>query len=215
MFTGLIECMGTINSIEKKGSSVLLGIEAEITDFDVINGGSVAIDGVCLTVERMSGKTMYFSAVRETLSRTTLSTAVIGRHVNLERALQFGGRLDGHLVAGHVDSVGVIINDKEVGGSLLRTVGLPPEVMVFMAEKGSVAIDGISLTIASAGTSDITISFIPVTLAKTTMCKKNVGEKVNVECDILARYLYRMVHGAQQNITKGESLLSSLERFGF
>ena len=215
MFTGLIECMGTINSIERKGSSVILGIEAEVTEFDVRNGGSVAIDGVCLTVERISGKRMYFSAVRETLSRTTLSTAVIGRKVNLERALQFGGRLDGHIVAGHVDATGIITHDEEAGGSLLRTIALSPEVMVFMAEKGSVAIDGISLTIASVGASDITISFIPVTLAKTTMCRKNVGEKVNVECDTIARYLYRMLHGTQQNSTKGESLLSSMERFGF
>ena len=122
MFTGLIECMGTINSIERKGSSVILGIEAEITEFDVRNGGSVAIDGVCLTVERISGKRMHFSAVRETLSRTTLSTAVIGRKVNLERALQFGGRLDGHIVAGHVDATGIITKDEEAGGSLLRTI---------------------------------------------------------------------------------------------
>jgi riboflavin synthase len=215
MFTGLIECLGTLNSIERKGSSVILGIEAEDTNFDVCNGGSVAIDGVCLTLERISGKTMYFSAVRETLSRTTLSTAVIGRKVNLERALQFGGRLDGHIVAGHVDTTGVITNDKDAGGSLLRTISLPSEVMVFMAEKGSVAVDGISLTIASVGSSEITISFIPVTLAKTTMSKKNAGEKVNIECDVLARYLYRMLHGTQQNNIKGESLLSSMERFGF
>jgi riboflavin synthase len=216
MFTGLIECMGVIRTIDHRGSSAVIGIEPDRNDFSVKPGGSVAIDGVCLTLEKQSGRTFLFSAVRETLQRTTFNGAAAGKKVNLERALCLGDRLDGHLVAGHVDGLGVITKDKEVGGSLLRTISVPDELTPLMAEKGSVAVDGVSLTIASCGITEITISFIPVTLAGTTMSLKKSGDKVNLECDMIARYLHKIVHGVQAcRIKREETLLSGLERLGF
>lgn len=219
MFTGLIECMGVLRSIDYRGSSLVIGIEPDRTDFTVQVGGSVAIDGVCLTLEKQSGRSLFFSAVRETLQRTTFNGTTAGRKVNLERALCLGDRLDGHLVAGHVDGLGVITKDKEVGGSLLRTISVPDELTPLMAQKGSVAVDGVSLTIASRGIADITISFIPATLAGTTMSLKKTGDKVNLECDMIARYLYNIVHGnivhGVQGGQKEETLLSGLERLGF
>ncbi|NLD98918.1 MAG: riboflavin synthase [Fibrobacter sp.] len=217
MFTGLIECLGTIRSVERHGTSIVLAIRPDLEDFAVTIGGSVAIDGVCLSVEKTDGVTLSFSAVRETLFRTTLNNAAPGKRVNLERAMQLGGRLDGHIVQGHVDNIGQIINDRDVGGSILRTIRVPAELNKFMAEKGSVAIDGISLTIADVVENDITISFIPATIKNTTMSWKKRGDTVNIECDVLSRYLYRlfMADSNQSENSSGISLLTKLERLGY
>jgi len=217
MFTGLIECLGTIRSVERHGTSIVLAIRPDLEDFAVTIGGSVAIDGVCLSVEKTDGVTLSFSAVRETLFRTTLNNAAPGIRVNLERAMQLGGRLDGHIVQGHVDNIGQIINDRDVGGSILRTIRVPAELNKFMAEKGSVAIDGISLTIADVVENDITISFIPATIKNTTMSWKKRGDTVNIECDVLSRYLYRlfMADSNQSENSSGISLLTKLERLGY
>ncbi|HEX3019523.1 MAG TPA: riboflavin synthase [Chitinispirillaceae bacterium] len=214
MFTGLIECLGTVSSIKQQGTSSVIAIKADLPEFEVVEGGSVAIDGSCLTVEKSSGGLLYFSAVRETLSRTTLCNIHAGRKVNMERAVQLGGRLDGHMVLGHVDGIGKIVSDNDVGGSILRTIRVPAELNKFMAEKGSVAIDGISLTIAKVQDDLIVISFIPVTISKTTMALKKSGDQVNLECDVLARYLHRLLEGADKDSTQG-TLLSKMERLGF
>ena len=219
MFTGLIETLGTIQSIDRRGSSILLGIRFDLDQFDVCDGGSVAVDGICLTVERRQGLIFYFSAVLETLKRTTLSDCAVGRRVNLERALQLSDRLDGHLVLGHVDGLGSIIGDVDVNGSILRTISVPIELQPFMAQKGSVAIDGISLTIAKSTDSTITVSIIPKTLQKTNLFFKRSGDLVNLECDVVARYLYRFMNfnGAAKSssVSEPESLINKLERFGF
>jgi len=214
MFTGLIECIGTINSVEQSGTSSIIAIKPDLSDFRVPCGASVSIDGSCLTVENDNGSLLYFSAVRETLQRTTLSTVQVGRRVNMERALQIGGRLDGHLVLGHVDGVGTIISDRDVRGSILRTIEVPAELSRFIAEKGSVSIDGISLTIAKSQENLIVISFIPATVQKTTMALKRSGDKVNVECDVLARYLNRLMAQESKGMLR-DSLLTKMERLGF
>lgn len=216
MFTGIVETLGTIISLRKEGTSIVLYIEPERDDFDVTVGGSVAIDGVCLTMESRSGNRMRFSAVAETLQHTTLGTARSSQRVNLERAAPVNGRLDGHLVYGHVDGIGKITNDREINGSLLRTIAVPSELSRFMAQKGSVAIDGISLTIARCTETTITISFIPHTLGATTMARKRSGNPVNIECDILARYLYRLLQAGTAAGSKGSTPLQALmERSGF
>ncbi len=218
MFTGLIECTGTVISVSHIRNNIVLGIEPGIDHFSVALGGSVAIDGACLTVERFSGSVLYFSAVQETVTRTTLKTAVPGRKVNMERALKMGDRLDGHFVAGHVDGIGTIINDEERGGSLFRTIRLPGELDQFMAEKGSIAIDGVSLTIARSGNCEISISFIPLTLMQTTLSHKKVGDQVNIECDILARYIKRIFNSGAvngQSEGSGDSLLIKMMEAGF
>jgi riboflavin synthase len=218
MFTGLIECTGTIISVSHIGNNIVLGIEPGIGNFSVPLGGSVAIDGACLSAERISGSVLYFSAVQETVTRTTMKTAVPGRRVNMERALKVGDRLDGHFVAGHVDGIGTIINDEDRGGSLFRTIRISDELDQYMAEKGSVAIDGVSLTIAKSGDCEISISFIPLTLKQTTLSHKKVGDQVNIECDILARYIKRIFNSGSvhsQSEHSSDSLLKKMMGAGF
>jgi riboflavin synthase alpha subunit len=218
MFTGLIETLGTVISVDRKGTSVILGIEPDCSAFDVNDGGSVAIDGICLTAERKRGTILIFSAVRETLKRTSLSTCAMGRRVNLERALRLSDRLDGHLVLGHVDGLGSIVGDEDVNGSVLRTIAVPAELQPFMAEKGSVAIDGVSLTIANSTVDTMTVSIIPATLQRTNILLKKSGDLVNLECDVVARYLYRFTKFNSANKSSSlehDSLITKLERFGF
>ena len=197
---------------DRKGTSISLSIRPDMKEFHVAEGGSVCVDGVCLTVEGFAGQALRFSAVLETLQRSTLKSVSPGRRVNLERSLRLGDRLDGHMVLGHVDGAGEIIKDREVGGSLLRTIRVPSGLSMFMAEKGSVAVDGISLTIAQVSGNEITISFIPATMQRTTMAGKSRGDQVNLECDVLARYLFRMVESGGQ---PGSSLLTKMEGLGF
>ncbi len=221
MFTGLIECLGTIAQVRKKQKSVTLGIIPDKEDFPVAAGGSVAVNGVCLTLESQSGKMLFFTAVYETLRRTNLVDVSTDWRVNLERALKADGRLDGHIVQGHVDGIGRISHDKKEGESLRRTIWIPPQLRPFMALKGSVAIDGISLTIAESEREFIAVSIIPHTLGATTMDLKRPGDDVNIECDVLARYIFQLLKGrnAQDAPEKfsgdGQRLLSMLENLGF
>ncbi|MBN1604082.1 MAG: riboflavin synthase [Chitinispirillaceae bacterium] len=218
MFTGLIECTGTVVSASRTGSNIVLGIKPCMKTFTTSVGASVAIDGACLTVERIEGSTSFFSAVLETLNRTTLQSVLPGRAVNMERALKIGDRLDGHFVAGHIDGVGTIVRDRDRNGSILRTIRVPEELNEFMAEKGSVAIDGISLTVASSGNCEISISCIPLTLQNTVLSQKKVGDYVNIECDVLARYIKRIFNSGRNSSMSGisnESLLLKMEGAGF
>jgi|WetSurMetagenome_2_1015567.scaffolds.fasta_scaffold276709_1 riboflavin synthase len=223
MFTGLIETSGTIQDLRRSEQSLKIGVMAQCDDFVVSIGASVAINGVCLTLETSSGKNMFFTAVHETLRLTTLLKARPGDKVNLERAVLAGGRLDGHFVLGHVDAVGSIVADKYIGDSIVRTIRIPPELRKFLARKGSVAVDGISLTIADCSEEGIEISLIPRTLATTTMGTKKPGDEVNIECDVLARYIERMINqdtagaglGKRVGSLPGASLIDTLERAGF
>lgn len=214
MFTGIIEDIGTIKRLYNRGSSIVLSITPSREDFRVEIGGSVSVDGVCLTLEKWENKEMLFTAVEETLNRTTLKKATSEKKVNLERAILATSRLDGHIVYGHVDGIGKIVYDRDVGGSLRRTIEAPEQLMIFMAEKGSVAIDGISLTIAKTEGNTITVSLVPHTLNVTTMFLKKIGDYVNIECDMVARYLYRFLEKEERH-NKKESIISLLERCGF
>lgn len=213
MFTGLIECIGTVSSVERRGTLLVIAIKPDIADFRVPEGGSVSIDGACLTVERDTGSELYFSAVLETLSRTTFSSITTGRRVNMERALQLGGRLDGHIVLGHVDGVASIVSDRDVRGGIQRTIRVPSDLTKYIAEKGSVSIDGVSLTIAKVQGDQIVISFIPSTLQKTNMLLKKCGDLVNVECDVLARYIGAFLCNKNEN--ENQTLMEKMERLGF
>jgi riboflavin synthase len=217
MFTGLIETTGKIVSVTGTKSGSLFGIKPKVPDFFVKEGDSVAIDGVCLTLESNDGAVLFFTAVRETLIRSTLSRAQCGRIVNLERALAVSGRIDGHFVLGHVDGVGRIANDRREGDSIVRRINVPHELCRFMSEKGSVAVDGVSLTISACSMSHIEISFIPYTLEKTGMNMKLPGDEVNIECDVLARYIARLleIKPEQPYENKGGSILDKMEGLGF
>ncbi|MCL2182873.1 MAG: riboflavin synthase [Chitinispirillia bacterium] len=212
MFTGLVETMGTVTGVRKYGRSVELSIRADLGDFEVVAGGSVAVDGVCLTLEKRLDGQMFFTAVAETLGRSSFNSAVTGRRVNLERAVRVDGRLDGHIVLGHVDAVGRIVGDEDAGVSIVRTIEIPEELAPFVAEKGSIAVDGISLTVAKTGVNTVSISLIPATINKTTMSAKGVGGIVNIECDVMARYIYRMISASG---SRKENLVDKMERLGF
>jgi riboflavin synthase len=223
MFTGLIETTGMISELRRLDQSLKIGIKARSENFDVSVGASVSINGVCLTVESIVGKTMFFTAVHETLQRTTIVKARPGDAVNLERALLASGRLDGHFVLGHVDTIGTIIADRRVGESIVRSISAPSGFGKFIAQKGSVAIDGISLTIAECQEATFTLSLIPRTLETTTMGLKKAGDEVNIECDVLVRYIERLIGSAtysgerahcDEGLFKG-SLLDKLEGAGF
>lgn len=220
MFTGIIETTGTVREIRTSGQGVVLGIAPDSTPFEVAAGASVCVDGACLTLESQRGAVLFFTAVAETLSRTTLKTKHPGDTVNLERALLLSARLDGHFVLGHVDAVGDIVADRAVGNSVVRTLRIPKSVAPFCAEKGSVTVDGVSLTIARAAADELDVSLVPFTLEKTTLARKRPGDGVNIECDVLARYIGRLLETGvvdKKNIlgTAAGSLADSLERSGF
>jgi riboflavin synthase len=227
MFTGLIETAGVIASVRPQGGAVELCIRPDAADFAVEIGASVAVDGVCLTLERSDGAgRLFFTAVAETLGRTAVGKAKAGRKVNLERAMPAAGRLDGHIVLGHVDAVGRIAYDEKAGVSIVRTIEIPEELYPLTAEKGSIAVDGVSLTIARAKLGSVSISLIPATMAKTTMGEKRAGDSVNIECDVLARYIYGMIKAGVSinsevmtntvsSINQKETLVDKIERLGY
>jgi riboflavin synthase len=220
MFTGLIETVGTVRKVQNVAESTRLGIEADRAGFTCAVGDSVAVDGTCLTVERFSGKMLFFTAVNETLARTTLARVREGRRVNLERALRLADRLGGHIVLGHVDGIGRIVRDETVGNSIVRSIRVPESLAMYLAMKGSVAIDGVSLTIADVAESTFSVSLIPHTAAETTIGSRKVGDEVNIECDVLARYIHRLLQAGRElpvlpTEHSSNSLLSKLEQGGF
>ena len=188
MFTGLIEKLGTIRRREG------LTLEIAVNDIwqDVVFGESIAVNGTCLTVERCEGSVITFHTLAETLKRTNLGLLPIGSQVNLERALRIGSPLDGHLVTGHVDSTGKVCSWQErPGGDMVLTVELPENIQALVAEKGSIAIDGVSLTVVSVNNKEFTVELIPVTREHTALGSRKVGMLVNLEADIMARYAAR------------------------
>ncbi|MGA2508275.1 MAG: riboflavin synthase [Chitinispirillaceae bacterium] len=217
MFTGLIETTGAIVSVERKGAGSLIAIKPESADFKALPGASVAIDGACLTVETVKGPVLYFTAVKETLDRTTLGRARPGGRVNLERALPASGRFDGHLVLGHVDGMGAIVSLSQESNDWRCTVEVPENCRRFMAEKGSIAIDGISLTIAEVNDAAVTLALVPTTLQATTMKQKRPKDVVNIECDVIARYVSRLLSRDTDDAEKtdGETLYKRMEGAGF
>ena len=189
MFTGLIETTGTITALKRRGTGLLISVQPRLQPFTVAIGDSVAIDGACLTAESIHDGIITVTAVSETLSKTTTGALRTGSIVNMERALLVCDRLDGHLVLGHVDGIATIASDRRDGEGLVRTISVPTELCKYLAYKGSVAIDGISLTIAASNSNSITIAIIPHSLKMTNLIDKKPGDHVNIEVDVLARYV--------------------------
>jgi riboflavin synthase len=218
MFTGLIETTGAVVSVEKKDAACLIGIKPVSAAFTAPAGASIAVDGACLTVESVKGQSLYFTAVKETLDRTTLGRVRPGGIVNLERALLANSRLDGHLVLGHVDAIGAIAAVRIDKGDRWMAIKVPETLLRFMAEKGSVAIDGISLTIAEVYGAEITVALIPTTCAMTAIGRKRAGDPVNIECDMIARYVSRFLtadKGEADAPGRETTLLQRMEGAGF
>ena len=214
MFTGLIETTGEIKSVSPENKSAVIGVLPKTDCFDCKIGDSVAIDGVCLTVEKISGGLLFFRAVNETLSKSTLDNIKVSQTVNLERAIPANGRFGGHIVLGHVDTVAKIESINSIGDSYLFMVSMNGEYLKYVAKKGSIALDGISLTVADVTENGFLLSIIPHTLKNTALILKKAGDFVNLECDIFARYVERMLNFDDKR-TNDKKLLELLERGGF
>jgi riboflavin synthase len=196
MFTGLVQDLGTITRLER-GGMLDLWIRTSLAASSFARGESIAIDGTCLTVVETRGDEFKVQASEETLRRTTLSRIQAGANVNLERALQLSDRLGGHLVLGHVDAVGEVLSRGSEGDALLLAFSLPSQLSPFFIEKGSVAVDGVSLTVNDLFEDRFTVALIPETQARTTLGKKAAGDRVNLEADLIGKYVARL-HGLRQ-----------------
>ena len=192
MFTGIIETLGAITEVDSATDSSRLSIRGEVTDGTAI-GDSIAVNGVCLTATTVDGDVFTADVMAETLRRTTLGSLRPGDVVNLERAATATTRLGGHLVQGHVDGVGRVTARAPAGAFDEVTITLPGELLAYVVEKGSIAIDGISLTVARVSDSEITIGLIPETLQRTTLGRRAVGDAVNIEVDVIAKYVERLL----------------------
>ena len=202
MFTGLIEDLGTIHRVDRKSDAAVLVIAPKaLATSELVLGESVAVDGACLTVTQIepSGGAGRFTVLAgaETLRRTTLGDLRPQSKVNLERALRLGDRLGGHLVAGHVDAVGQISSRRDLGSNLEIDFRTPPELLRYVIEKGSIAVDGISLTVNRVGDAAFSVALIPHTVANTTLAHKAVGARVNLEVDLVGKYVEKLVAGYQ------------------
>jgi riboflavin synthase len=195
MFTGIIEEIGVVKKIDRSGDNLRLAICAETIMDDLKEGDSVAVDGICLSVVPPAYKSGGFEldVSEETVKRTTIKSFKPQRRVNLERAAKIGSRLGGHIVTGHIDGIGEIkkFDKTEEGGYL--SITLPFDLMRYMVYKGSVAVDGISLTIAELNHNSITIAVIPHTVKMTNLGEKTIGDRVNIECDIIGKYVENFV----------------------
>ena len=196
MFTGLVEATGRVQGIERSGDEARLRVETSFAP-DLDRGESVAIDGVCLTIIRRTGR--WFEAIvsPETLARTTLGLKSAGDRVNLERALRLGDRLGGHLVQGHVDGVGIVESVRPEGSGSRVGVGFPAALRECIVLKGSIAVDGVSLTVASRGRLSFEVALIPETLAITRLGEYAAGTPVNLEVDMMGRYVVEYLKGRQ------------------
>ncbi len=193
MFTGIIEEVGAVETVRGDQRHRRLHIRASETLQDLTIGASIAVDGVCLTVVEKTAGTFAVEIVAETLARTTLGSRDVGDRVNLERPLQASGRLDGHIVQGHVDGVGEIAAVFAEGEGRRLRIRPPTQLLRYLVEKGSVTVDGVSLTVAATGDDTFEVALIPHTLAVTTLADRAAGDGVNLEVDILAKYVERLL----------------------
>lgn len=193
MFTGLVECEGVITRAERIGGGMRLEVYSPEFGRDMAIGDSIAVDGVCLTVVKFIRGAFLADVSGETLERSTLGALTQGAKVNLERALRLSDRLGGHLVSGHVDGVGHLALRQPAGRFTVYQFSAPAHVMEYVVEKGSIAVDGISLTVAKRGADGFTVAVIPQTETATTLKDKAIGGAVNLEADMLAKYVKRFV----------------------
>ncbi|MDD2420854.1 MAG: riboflavin synthase [Heliobacteriaceae bacterium] len=195
MFTGIIEEMGTVKQVQRGSRSAKLTVQARQVLDDVKLGDSIAVNGVCLTVVAFDPSGFTADVMAETLDHTVLADLRPGSRVNLERALRVGDRLGGHIVSGHVDEVGLIKGQSRVDIAVVTEITCSPRLRRYVVPKGSIAIDGISLTVAAVTNEGFTISLIPHTAGLTTLGVKKSGDRVNLEADILGKYVERLLTG--------------------
>ena len=192
MFTGLIADLGQVEAVQHDAEGAMLRISTTLAA-ELGEGDSIAVNGVCLTATRLQSGTFEAQAMHETLQRSTLGDLEAGDRVNLELALRADGRLGGHIVQGHVDGLARVVDLREEGFSRVVALALAPELLPYVVEKGSVALNGVSLTVSALREEGIEVSLIPETLQRTTLGSARTGERVNIEVDILAKHVQRLL----------------------
>lgn len=203
MFTGIVEEVGELKGMRKGALSAAVSIGARTVLEDVRKGDSIAVNGVCLTVTSFSADCFTADVMHETLNRSSLGSLRVGSPVNLERAMSASGRFGGHIVSGHIDGVGVVRSTSRDGNAVWYRIRAPRDVLRYVVEKGSIAIDGISLTVASVASDDFSVSVIPHTAEQTTLAKKRAGDTVNLECDIVGKYVEKLAASAGPRMDGG------------
>lgn len=214
MFTGIIEEIGKVERIIKNSHSFNLTVKCNKVLEDVSLGDSIAVNGACLTVTEFSGNSFSADVTSETMKRTAFSLLKPGTQVNLERALSFNGRLGGHIVLGHVDCKGNIISKRKDENAVHVTIETEEKWMKYIIEKGSIAIDGISLTVSNIDERMFTVTIIPHTRQKTTLLNKKVGDLVNLECDYLGKFVEKLITKKDKSLTLDSLELVRGKRYG-
>lgn len=218
MFTGIIENLGIIRRIVPQGEGRLLQIGCDLDLSDTRIGDSIAVNGACLTAVHLEKHAFSVDMAPETVARTTFKTAVPGMRVNVERAMRLSSRLDGHLVSGHIDGTGVITRLEKKSNALIVTIAVDPHLAGQMIEKGSVAVDGISLTINQCSDTDFSVSIIPHTAKLSTIGFKQAGDPVNIETDMIGKYVRKFLTRTTAGVpeTEGADIsMALLARNGF
>ena len=216
MFTGIIEDIGDIKSIKHEGDSAVLVIHSSKIMDDVKLGDSIAVNGVCLTARSISGNEFTADVMAETIRRSSLGALKPGSKVNLERAMQLGGRFGGHIVSGHIDGTGTIVSMKREANAVWVEISADSKILKLIIEKGSIAIDGISLTVAYVDDKVFKVSVIPHTASETTLLMKKVGDIVNLENDTIGKYVEKLLQpfneqSSRENDKKSVSLETLIE----
>lgn len=201
MFTGIIEEKGYIENIVHGAKSCRLTVKADKIFDDLKLGDSIAVNGVCLTAQTINKPYFIADVMAETVRMTGLGNLTKGSTVNLERAMQLNGRFGGHIVSGHIDGVGTIVAMVREDNAVRVTVSAKSEIMKYIIYKGSVTLDGISLTVAETAKDRFTVSVIPHTAAETTLLEKSVGDRLNIECDVIGKYVEKMLDNSGGGIT--------------
>ena len=208
MFTGIIQAVGKVAALERRGADLRVRIAAGGLDLaDVRRGDSIAVSGVCLTAVDVSGDGFWADVSGETLARTAFATLAAGEAVNLEKALTLADRLGGHLVSGHVDGVGTVMDCRDEGRSRRLRIQAPGALARYIAEKGSICVDGVSLTVNAVRGAEFEVNVVPHTLHATTLGACDAGRRVNIEVDVVARYLERLLLG-EDTERAGQSAIS-------
>ena len=213
MFTGIVEKIGIVSEVKRNGNSSYIRIAADNFLSDVHIGDSIAVNGVCLTVTEIDRNLFKADVMNETLSRSSLGALKRGSRVNLERAMAANGRFGGHIVSGHIDGTGTVTDIKNDGIATWYTITAKPEIMRYIVEKGSVAIDGISLTVAKVTENSFSVSIIPHTASQTVLSTKKTGDIVNLENDIVAKYVEKLMKPSEPS--SGGITMEFLMKNGF
>ena len=215
MFTGIIEELGTVKSLNMSGNSGSINIKAHKVLEKTQIGDSIAVNGICLTVTTLQPDGFTADVMAETVRRSSLGSAKAGDKVNLERAMSAEGRFGGHIVSGHIDGTGTIMEYRKEENAVWVTIGTSAEILELIVEKGSICIDGISLTVAAVSDSDFSVSIIPHTGEETTLLKKKPGDKVNLENDVVGKYVQKLLGLKSQEKKKSALTMDMLRDYGF